>query len=187
MKLIFVSRELYRNKNELHQWLNSQFNLDEYLFIPEGGANQAGIEGCKEITSLINIPFHKIALACGTGTTISGIIPTLNESQIALGFTVLKAGDFLQNEIKKNTPLSKHQNFKLIEDYHFGGYAKYNIELLNFMKHFKKLNNIELDFVYTAKLMFGLFDLIEKKYFADNNIIIAMHSGGIQGNKGINR
>ena len=186
MELRFVSRALYKNYKELIQWLNLQFNLDEYLIVPEGGANRAGIEGCKEILGLIHSPFNYVALACGTGTTLAGITYTINENQTVLGFPVLKAGNYLENEIKKNIPLNKYHSFRLFDDYHFGGYAKYNNELLHFMKKFSATQNIQLDFVYTAKLMFGLFDLIEKKYFSDNTTIIAVHSGGIQGNKGIN-
>ncbi|HRG57666.1 MAG TPA: pyridoxal-phosphate dependent enzyme [Bacteroidia bacterium] len=186
MELRFVSRALYKNNNELIQWLNLQFNLDEYLIVPEGGANTAGIDGCKEILGLIHSPFNYIALACGTGTTLAGIIHTIDENQTALGFPVLKASNYLENEIKKNIPPNKYHKFRLFDDYHFGGYAKYNNELLNFIKEFSATHKIQLDFVYTAKLMFGLFDLIEKKYFSDNTTIIAVHSGGIQGNKGIN-
>ena len=35
----------------------------------------------------------------------------------------------------------------------------------NFISDFKSNHNIQLDFVYTGKMMFGIFDLIKKNYF----------------------
>ena len=78
----------------------------------------------------------------------------------------------------------KTSNFKLIHDYHFGGFAKTTPELLNFKKGFEKQNGFELDYVYTAKMFYGIFDLIQKKYFKEGSTLIAIHTGGLQGNKG---
>ncbi len=185
MKLRFVSRGLYRDKQQLLAWLAQEYNLDESLVIPEGGANAAGIEGCKEIVSLINCTFNYIAVACGTGTTLAGIMQQLNHNQKGLGISALKGGAFLYDEIINGIPKNKCQNLEIIEQYHFGGYAKYSPELLIFIKDFYMKYNIKLDFIYTAKLMFGLFDLIQQNYFPENATIIAIHSGGLQGNEGI--
>ena len=185
MKLRFVSRGLYRDKQQLLAWLAQEYNLDESLVIPEGGANAAGIEGCKEIVSLINCTFNYIAVACGTGTTLAGIMQQLNHNQKGLGISALKGGAFLYDEIINGIPKNKCQKLEIIEQYHFGGYAKYSPELLIFIKDFYVKYNIKLDFIYTAKLMFGLFDLIQQNYFPENATIIAIHSGGLQGNEGI--
>ncbi len=185
MKLRFVSRGLYRDKQQLLAWLAQEYNLDESLVIPEGGANAAGIEGCKEIVSLINCTFNYIAVACGTGTTLAGIMQQLNHNQKGLGISALKGGAFLYDEIINSIPKNKCQKLEIIEQYHFGGYAKYSPELLIFIKDFYVKYNIKLDFIYTAKLMFGLFDLIQQNYFPENATIIAIHSGGLQGNEGI--
>lgn len=186
MELRFVTRELYRNKPQLLEWLKKEYSFEKNMIIPEGGANIAGVEGCKEIIDYISIPFDYITVACGTGTTLAGITHKLNNNQHALGFSSLKGGEFLSNSVKEYTAPQWHHNFRIINNYHFGGYAKYNEELLNFMSKFKKTQGIELDFIYTAKMMYGLFDLILKKYFREHAVIVAVHSGGLQGNKGIN-
>ena len=72
-------------------------------------------------------------------------------------------------------------------DYHFGGYAKINSELIQFINNFKKENNIQLDPVYTGKMMFGIFDLIKKGYFKKESKILAIHTGGLQGIAGMNK
>ena len=71
-------------------------------------------------------------------------------------------------------------------NYHFGGYAKINDELIDFINFFKEKYNIQLDPIYTGKLIFGIFDLIKKNFFKKKSTIIAVHSGGIQGINGIN-
>ena len=71
--------------------------------------------------------------------------------------------------------------------YHFGGYAKVNAELINFMNDFSKKYKIILDPVYTGKLVFGIFALVKQGYFPDNSKILAIHTGGLQGIKGMNR
>ena len=78
-------------------------------------------------------------------------------------------------------------NWELITDYHFGGYAKINKELISFINQFKNHYNMPLDPVYTGKMMFGIFDLIKKGYFQENAKILAIHTGGLQGIQGMNR
>ena len=185
MELKFVSRNLYRNKEELMQWLSNEINLSQCYIVPEGGANQLGIEGCKEIVPLINMLFDYVAMACGTGTTLSGIVQSIHKNQVGLGFAALKGGAFLVDDINNSIGNQTAGTFAIIDKYHFGGYAKHNSELLNFIKKFELEQNTKLDFVYTAKMMYGIYDLIQHNYFPENATIVAIHSGGLQGNLGI--
>ena len=185
MELKFVSRNLYRNKEELMQWLSNEINLSQCYIVPEGGANQLGIEGCKEIVPLINMPFDYVAMACGTGTTLSGIVQSIHKNQVGLGFAALKGGAFLVDDINNSIGNQTAGTFAIIDKYHFGGYAKHNSELLNFINKFELEQNTKLDFVYTAKMMYGIYDLIQHNYFPENATIVAIHSGGLQGNLGI--
>lgn len=186
MQLDFVSRELYRNKIALMDYVNNRYNYDSVYIIPEGGSNELGVKGCTEIVEQINIDFDFICAPCGTGATISGIILSLNQNQKAIGFQVLKAENYIKNEVanwlntfdKQNT-----KNWKINEDYHFGGYAKTSAELLNFVSDFKQKHNIQLDYIYTGKMMFGIYDLINKSYFEKGKTIVVVHTGGLQGNK----
>ncbi len=185
MKFIFVPRTLYRHKEQLMLWLANQIDLNATYIVPEGGANLLGVKGSKEIIDLITEPFDYIAVACGTGTTLAGICSALHNEQKALGFPALKGGSFLQAEVLKLCNYNTFNNFELIHDYHFGGYAKYTPELIHFIHDFYEKHKIKLDFIYTAKMMYGLFDKITNRYFPENTHIIAIHSGGLQGNQGI--
>ena len=54
------------------------------------------------------------------------------------------------------------------------------------LNRFKTETDIPLDPIYTGKMMFGIFDLIEKGYFKPNSKILAIHTGGLQGIDGMN-
>lgn len=184
MKLKFISREQYRNKSnpEFLEKLKSEFG--NIYILPEGGTNELAIKGCEEILNENTREFNYIACAVGTAGTISGIVKSSENQQIILGFPALKDSGFLSDEINRFTNRS---NFKLIKDYHFGGYAKVNNELLEFINDFKRQFGVTLDAVYTGKMMFGIFQLIQNGFFPKGTKILAVHTGGIQGNEGMNR
>jgi len=108
------------------------------------------------------------------------------EKQV-LGFPALKGGEFLRNEIEQlvyNYSSQNYSNWQLITDYHFGGYAKVKPELLQFIHDFQAQHHMPLEPVYTGKMFFGLFDLISEKHFPEGTRIVAVHTGGLQGNAG---
>lgn len=187
MQLHYISREKYRLKDdaEFLEELSQKYN-QPYL-IPEGGTNTLAVKGCTEIIQDINIAYDYICCACGTGGTIAGIIAGLDGGKQVLGFPALKGGAFLQQEIealilKYNG--KKYSNWQLLTDYHFGGYAKVKPELLDFIHTFQKQHSIPLEPIYTGKMFFGLFDLIKQGYFKSGSRIVAIHTGGLQGNAG---
>lgn len=182
MQFEFVSRAQYSDKQnpEFEKELKNKFG--NFYLIPEGGTNELAVKGCEEILVLEDAQFDYICCAVGTGGTISGISNAALPHQKVLGFPALK-GDFLKKEIRK---FASNENWELIADYHFGGYGKVNLELIEFINNFYQDNNVPLDPVYTGKLVFGVLDLIEKNYFPDNSKILIIHTGGLQGIQGMN-
>lgn len=182
MRFKFISRETYRNKmsSVFLEQLKNEFG--ECYIIPEGGTNSLAIKGCEEILTEKDKKYDVVCCAVGTGGTISGIINSTNTEQTVLGFPALK-GDFLTEEIKK---ITKKTNWKLIHEYHFGGYGKINQEGIEFINKFKEQQHIALDPVYTGKMVFGIFDLIQNGFFKKNTRILAIHTGGLQGIAGMN-
>ncbi len=188
MDLHFISREEYKRKTEKDFIYKLHKKFGDFYLIPEGGYNLEGSKGCEEIIKEIDILFDLVCCPCGTGTTLSGIIASLPEGKKAIGFPVLKGGDFLYKEINNLLPkngVAQNNNWHLETGYHFGGYAKWNKELLDFTDEFEKKYGIPLDQVYTGKMMYGVFDLIEKDTFAFGTAIVAVHTGGLQGVRGI--
>lgn len=188
MKLFYVSRSSYRKKEtkEFRDWLIEKFG--NVFIVPEGGSNLLAIKGASEIPSLIDIDFDYLVTACGTAGTISGLIVGLENQKKILGIAVLRGADFLNKNVENYTQAftNKHFNNWIINhNYHFGGYAKFNRELLVFMKQVEELNNIILEPIYTAKMLFAVFDLSKKNYFKENSNIVCLHTGGIQGLAGL--
>lgn len=190
MQLHFISREDYKRKNEKDFIDELKNKFSNFYLIPEGGANYEGILGCKEILGECEEVYDYVCCAAGTGTTLTGLLLSLRENEILMGFPALKNGEFINEEVKKNIQnyfpqeIEKIKSLELNCDYHFGGYAKVNDDLKNFVADFFSQTNIQLDLIYNGKMMYGLFDLIKKGHFEPGTRILAIHTGGMQGNRG---
>jgi 1-aminocyclopropane-1-carboxylate deaminase len=182
MQFEFVYRETYRLKTEATFLEQLQQQYGAFYLIPEGGTNTFAIQGCEEILTPDDASFDYVACAIGTGGTISGIINSVLPHQKVLGFPALK-GNFLQDEIRN---FVRQDNWKLITDYHFGGYGKVTNDLIDWINQFYDQTQIPLDPVYTGKMVFGIVDLIAKNYFPENAKILLIHTGGLQGIQGMN-
>ncbi|WP_298263536.1 1-aminocyclopropane-1-carboxylate deaminase/D-cysteine desulfhydrase [uncultured Lutibacter sp.] len=183
MQLHFVSRSSYRNKTSKVFIDSLKKMFGNFYLVPEGGTNKFAVRGCEEILNEEDTKFDVICSAVGTGGTISGLINSTKKYQKVIGFPALK-GDFLQNEIKKY--VLRNDNWSLNTNYHFGGYAKVSVELINFINKFKAETDIALDPVYTGKMIFGLVEEIKKDCFPNGTKILAIHTGGLQGIDGMN-
>ena len=182
MKLIFVSREEYKQKEDISMLIKYLPDINEMYVLPEGGTNYLAVKGCEEILSESDKEFDYICCSVGTGGTLSGLINSSESNQSLIGFSALK-GDFLQNVI---SPLTNKNNWAVNTNYHFNGYAKISRELIEFINDFKKDYNIQLDPIYTGKMMYGIMDMIKNNKFKKNTSILAIHTGGLQAIDGMN-
>jgi 1-aminocyclopropane-1-carboxylate deaminase len=180
MDLIFLPRLHYGYKDKLTR----EYQKDHYV-LPEGGTNELAVKGVVEMVDEIYdqiIPDY-ICCAVGTGGTLAGIVNGLRGNTKAMGILVLKDDirDLITKAVNKLIPESAE--FELIKnDYHFGNYAQTTPELIDFIKEFEKRNpDIQLEQVYTGKMMFGIYDMIQKGRFKENSTIVVVHSGGLQG------
>ncbi len=190
MHLHYISRSEYKNKYTAETVSGLKEMFGNFYMIPEGGTNSLALKGCTEIIDEIDIPFDYITSCCGTGGTLGGIIAGLNGSQHAIGFPVLKGGEYLRKEIQDFIKIYNDKvylNWHMVTDYHYGGYAKYSKELVEFINEFKRKQGIPLDPIYTGKMMSGLYDLVGKDVFKKGTKIIAVHTGGLQGIDGFNK
>lgn len=182
MNLHFISRTAYRLKTSEEYMVNLRRIYGDFYLLPEGGTNDLAIKGCTEILTKEDEMFDYICCPVGTGGTISGIIASSFSHQKVLGFPALKEG-FLDKEIRTFT---SKDNWKIIRDYHFGGYAKIDAELIHFINAFKDLYDVALDPVYNGKMLFGIKDMMAKGKLKKNAKILAIHTGGLQGIEGMN-
>lgn len=192
MQLYYVNRSDYKNKHKeffLNQ-LKEQFG--KVYIIPEGGTNELAVKGIAEMKELWKdnsdtMGIDYVACPFGSGGTSLGIYSILERNQKLLIFSALK-GETVQKEFEKL--LEEHQvnskaKWEMIIQYHFGGYAKINTDLVDFVNQFKKEFDIQLDLIYNGKMLYGLFDRIRNNYFEKGSKILAIHTGGVQGNEGM--
>jgi 1-aminocyclopropane-1-carboxylate deaminase len=182
MLLVFVSRAQYALKETPAFLKTLHDNYGDFYTVPEGGTNDLAIKGCAEILTPKDDQYDYICLCTGTGGTLAGVVSSLKEHQKAIGFSALK-GTFQDQVVSKYT---SNTNYSITDAYCFGGYAKVDITLIDFINTFKQIHGIGLDPVYTGKLLYGVFDLIKKDYFSKNSRILALHTGGMQGVAGMN-
>lgn len=192
MELKYVDRANFRNKSHISLLESIKVNPDEYYILPEGGSNCLAVKGCAEMVGEIERQLGGlpgcICTACGTGATLAGIVSGLQGRGAALGVSVLK-GDFLKIEVAgllEKCGQAPFQNWQINGDYHFGGYAKFKPGLIDFINSFKQRTGIPLDPIYTGKLFYAVFDLVEKGFFEKSSTVVLVHTGGLQGIAGFN-
>ncbi len=195
MQIVPISRNEYNNKTEQNYLDELKLCFTPFHLVPEGGSNFEGINGCTEILKNIQTDFDTVALACGTGSTLAGLVLSLKAHQKAIGFPAIKGGEYLKDEIQKHLSwylmssqtADEYQNdYSLQCNYHFGGFGKMNDDLHQFILQFQQKHAIALDGLYTGKMFFGLYDMIQNNAFSGGTRILAIHTGGLQGNAGLN-
>jgi len=183
MQLEYFSREDYPQINEKNIQQYISYEKEDCFFIPEGGYGYAGTKGASLIMEAIS--FLKpdfVTTAVGTGCTLSGLLYDKTSQAKIIAVPVLKGFHDLEKNMTDLLVLQTPLNFEVFNDYHFGGYAKKNEKLLKFMNAFYVENNIPTDFVYTGKMMYAIWDKINKRYFPKGSKIVSLHTGGLQGN-----
>lgn len=188
MKLVFVSRKDYKRRNETEYLSELQLQYPNTLILPEGGSSQLAINGCSQLAKEIDkqVIGDILAVPCGTGATFAGLICGSSFKQI-YGYAVL-TDDSLSNRIEdfiKKEHCTK-SNYKIVAaDY--GGYAKLNSELLDFIFDWLEQTGILLDPIYTSKMCMRIMQQIEAGEFQAATKITMIHSGGLQGWRGMKK
>ena len=181
-----ISRESYRDKTNPKFLDQLRQELGEFYQIPEGGTNTLAIQGTTEILSSNQFNFSHLATPIGTGGTFAGLANSILPQQELLGISALK-GEGIQEEMKQLLHTYRIQSkgsLSIWTQYHHGGYAKWTSELIEFIHWFWESFGILLDPIYTGKMAFACWDLLQKKYFKPGSRILLIHTGGLQGNLG---
>ncbi|MBX9449416.1 MAG: pyridoxal-phosphate dependent enzyme [Taibaiella sp.] len=181
MALYFVPRAEYRLK-EHGATARSLASRHQICFVPEGGDNPAGRAGAAGIMEHIPGSWGHIAVSIGTGTTIKGMMDAAPPDMVFLGCTSVRND---KNVFLACEAAARQRNFQWIDQYHFGGFGRYNNELITFVKAFHEQFRIPLDIVYTAKMMYGILDMLGKGMLSPGSRILCVHTGGLQGNRSV--
>ena len=183
MKFCFVSRKEYSKRNDNKYLTELARKYKKAYIIPEGGNNKLGVLGAEEILEKKDKSFDYIICPIGTGATMSGIVNSSNSTQKIIGINCINEINDLNNNVSQKT---NKNNWKIINEFNFGGFAKFDNVLTKYLNKFKLNNKITLDLNYTTKMFFGFDKLIEKRYFQRKSKVLLIHTGGIYGNLGFN-
>jgi len=180
MKLSYLDRTMYRLKSDPTVVAELRRRWGEFFLIPEGGANPAGVRGCRELVSEIDLPFDVITCPCGTGATLAGIAGGLASGQRAIGFSALKGGEFLDKDVARFQADTFGQHigeWTVDTGFHFGGFARRTAELDIFIEEFEREHGVRLDRVYEAKMVYGLRERVRHGEFPRGTNIVAVVAG----------
>lgn len=187
MNLHFLSRSDYAQK-KLPSSVEEIILKDNFTIVPEGGYGVLGMTGAKDILSTVQLEnYSHIVTAVGTGTTLAGLAAASLSFQKVIGVVVLKNALSIKDEIDAILPAGKPDSFTLLNDYHFGGYAKKTDVLIAFMNDFYNRTSIPTDFVYTGKTFYAVLNLFRQGYFSKTDKVLVVHTGGLQGNRSLSK
>lgn len=185
MSLVFVDRATYKRRydNDYLQELQRQY--PEALLLPEGGSNDLALQGCAELMRQINQQYlqmnkvlpDEIAVACGTGTTLSGLVIGAEINQFIRGYLVVKDSSV---PTKVESLLAEQNKQYTLHAADYTGYAKLDAPLLAFILTFLQQTNILLDPIYTSKMCYSIMEQIEEERFKTGTKLVIVHSGGLQ-------
>ena len=209
MRIRHVSRAAYRRRTD-PAWVEELTrDLMPALVIPEGGDNAEGFAGCRELgrsIAALEGGWDVLALACGTGTTLAGLVA--GSGAFVLGVAALRdaagitaraaahlaraapVGPDSSGQIPVGPDSSGHDpaphararaRFLVLDRFAGRGFARVDAELAGFMAQFSGRSGVPLDPVYTGKLFHGLHTLVGEGRFPPGTRVLALHTGGLQG------
>jgi 1-aminocyclopropane-1-carboxylate deaminase len=180
MKLSYMDRVTYRRKSAPEVIESLQAEYGRFYLLPEGGSNELAVKGCRELPGEIGTDFDVICCPCGTGGTLAGIAAGLRPSQHAIGFSSLMGAEFLAGEVtalQERTFGQASGNWGIEHRFHFGGFAKKTRDLDGFINDFHARHGVMLDWVYVAKMVYGIFALGREGAFRPGTRIVAVITG----------
>ncbi|ESP95338.1 MULTISPECIES: 1-aminocyclopropane-1-carboxylate deaminase/D-cysteine desulfhydrase [Pseudoalteromonas] len=185
VNLLPVTRVEYRQRHETDYLAQLQRQFPTAYIIPEGGSNKFALQGCKELAQSLPRSDY-LCCAVGSGGTLAGLLNGIDDATHVLGLAVLKGAHYLNEEVTKLNPSAATKpNWQILSQFHDGGYGKFSAALWQFCQHMKRQYHLPLEPIYSGKMLFGLWQLIQQDYFPRGSTIVAIHTGGLQGLDGL--
>jgi D-cysteine desulfhydrase len=166
----------------------------KYKFVYGGGKSQeafyAFYKAVEYLQKQMDIP-DAIFIACGTGTTLTGIstacncfFPKTHIYAISIARTKETGFAILQENIKQINESNKHafdlNNIRLLDCYLNGGYGDSCSKENSIIKEAAREDGLILDPIYTGKAFWGMDDIImsNRNKFKGKKILF-WHTGGV--------
>jgi len=189
MQIQFVDRVHYRmlRDNPAHRQTLMLPDPQQY-WLPEGGSDPSAVQGVAELIDELPFIPDVMLVACGTAATLAGLLAGLNGRSFVMGIAVLQDGQYLNGEVSRllqQAGYPDHRNYQLYTDFHHGGYAKVSPELRECCQQFINQYQVPVEPVYTGKVVYALHRLIQSGAIHSGQSVMVLHTGGLQGARGM--
>ncbi|ANI55470.1 1-aminocyclopropane-1-carboxylate deaminase/D-cysteine desulfhydrase [Pseudomonas sp. DR 5-09] len=189
MQLHWLGYGGYRARHEPGFWQPWREQYQTLHPVPEGGGGLLGAQGCAALKDQVSEQLGKLGwddyhgwwLACGTGTTLAGLV--LAEAGQRAVYGAMAVPDDHGVAANVEAIVGDTGGFELI-DASRGGFAKVDQALLEFIAQTEQASGIPLEPLYTGKALLALKQQIEACRFARGLRLIFVHTGGLQGRRG---
>lgn len=189
MQLQFVSRDSYRQLrlSPEHWQTHIPNDLQPCLWLPEGGMSTEALLGVAELIDELDFLPDTIITACGTGTTLAGLVAGMRGHGRVLGIAAVQNARYLHQQVStllQQAAYPAWQNFDINTDFTHGGFGKVSPALRDFCRRFEHHYQIAIEPVYTGKMLYAVHQLAHSAYFSPGERVIVVHTGGLQGKRG---
>lgn len=192
MQLHWLGYGGYRARNEPGFWQPWQAQYPLLYAVPEGGGGLAGARGCAaiqtqalaQLTALGWSDFHAWWLACGTGTTLAGLVLAEAGARRVYGALAVPGDHGVAAQVESILQQAGQGSagYSLI-DASRGGFAKIDPALLAFIEQTEQASGVPLEPLYTGKALLVLKQQVEAGRFTPGTRLLFVHSGGLQGRR----
>ncbi|UZJ61967.1 pyridoxal-phosphate dependent enzyme [Pseudomonas sp. KU26590] len=220
MELHWLGYAGYRARHDADFWVPWRERYPHLFPVPEGGGGLDGAEGCAEIVQQARSQLGQLGwkdydawwLACGTGTTLAGLMLAEAGQHEVIGAMAVPDGHGVEGNVEDileafasklaptgpasslgilNQPLTgldvgvnrkKLQAYRLLDSSR-GGFAKTDSALLDFIARHEAESGIPLEPLYTGKALLALHEEVIAGRIAEGTRLIFLHTGGLQGRR----
>ena len=188
MQLHWLGYGGYRARHKPGFWQPWHEHYPHLYPVPEGGGGIAGALGCGVLVEQARAQLSNVGwddydawwLAAGTGTTVAGL--ALAEAGRHPVYGAMAVPD--DHGVAQNVRAIVQDGFALL-DASRGGFAKVDPLLLDFIETTQRACGLPLEPLYTGKALLALKQQVEAGRFPPGTRLIFVHTGGLQGRRGL--
>ena len=193
MQLHWLGYGGYRARHDAGFWLPWKEQYPDLHPVPEGGGGLAGALGCMPLKDQVRSQLKALGwsdydgwwLACGTGTTLAGLVLAEAGEHPVYGALAVPDDHGVAQQVEKIIEQTGEAAYELI-DASRGGFAKVDPLLLEFIEQTEQASGVPLEPLYTGKALLALKQQVDAGKFARGARLIFVHTGGLQGRRGFN-
>ena len=193
MQLHWLGYGGYRARHEPGFWKPWLAQYPTLHAVPEGGGGLSGALGCVALKAQVDAQLSALGwrdyqawwLACGTGTTLAGLVLAEAGAHPVFGALAVPEDHGVAPQVEAILREAGVANagYALIEACR-GGFAKVDSGLLTFIEQTEQASGVPLEPLYTGKALLALKEQIQAGRFASGTRLVFVHTGGLQGRRG---